>query len=73
MVRLGLKVHPNTDDPILHHVDSTRSWEMMVECFDCSILDLKQFSLNGIEASWASESDKEKWRQLVISFFDGLL
>ncbi|MDB6160539.1 MAG: adenosine deaminase [Gammaproteobacteria bacterium] len=29
MVELGLLVHPNTDDPALHHVSPAGAWELM--------------------------------------------
>jgi hypothetical protein len=31
--RLGLRIHPNTDDPTLHHVTPTAAWTMMVREF----------------------------------------
>lgn len=33
MNALGLRIHPNTDDPTLHHVTPTQAWHMMVRDF----------------------------------------
>lgn len=63
MPGLGLRVHPNTDDPTLHHVNPTGAWTKMVSDFGFSVADLRDFMLNGIDAAWIDESEKRSLRQ----------
>lgn len=73
MIKLGLHIHPNSDDPTLHDSDSTKDWMMMVCCFGATIKDLKQFSYNGIDGCWAPESEKKQLRDEVDKFFEKYL
>lgn len=57
-------------DPTLHHVNATKAWEMMVECFGCTISDLKSFCLNGIDAAWVADDVKQKWKKEWGCYFD---
>jgi adenine deaminase len=68
----GLRIHPNTDDPTLHHVTPSGAWLMMVEQFGFSVPDLKGFMLNGIDASWLDEGTKQAWRLSWVAEFDRL-
>ena len=52
MPGLGLRVHPNTDDPTLHHVTPTGAWRMMVRAFGFGLDDLRSFMHNGLEGAW---------------------
>lgn len=52
MLRAGLRIHPNTDDPPLHRVTPTRCWRMMVEDFGFGLSALRDFMLNGVEGSF---------------------
>lgn len=72
MPALGLRIHPNTDDPTLHHVDPTRAWQMMVDDFGFGLNDLRGFMLNGIDGSWVDDSQKRQWRQDWPARFDRL-
>jgi hypothetical protein len=63
MPGLGLRIHPNTDDPTLHHVDPTRAWEMMVRDFGFSIDDLRGFMLNGLAGAWIDEDQRRRWQR----------
>jgi len=72
MVECGLKVHPNTDDPTLHHVTPAGAWEMMHRHFQCGADDLKTMMLNGIDGSWVEESCKRAWRTQWSAEFDAL-
>jgi len=63
MPRLGLRVHPNTDDPTLHHVTPTRAWSMMVRDFGFGRDDLRGFMLNGLDGAWLDDSTRRRWRQ----------
>ncbi|MCD2340547.1 adenosine deaminase [Ideonella azotifigens] len=72
MVRLGLRVHPNTDDPTLHHVTPTRAWLMMAQDFGFDLPALKGFMLNGLDAAWMDDDLRQAWRQAWSLQFDSL-
>lgn len=72
MPGLGLRVHPNTDDPTLHHVTPTQAWRMMVQDFGFGLDDLRQFMLNGVEGAWVDEGTRRDWRTRFAAEFDGL-
>jgi adenosine deaminase len=72
MPGLGLRVHPNTDDPTLHHVTPTRAWQMMVRDFGFSLDDLRGFMLNGIEGAWTDNTTRRQWRAEWTAEFDRL-
>lgn len=71
MAELGLKLHPNTDDPTLHHVTPTGAWLMMRE-FGFGIDDLRQFMLNGLDGAWIDEATRQAWRTEFAATFDAL-
>ena len=62
MPGLGLRIHPNTDDPTLHQVTPTLAWRMMVRDFGFSVDDLRGFMLNGLDAAWIDDSTRRTWR-----------
>jgi adenosine deaminase len=72
MVELGLKVHPNTDDPTLHRVTPAGAWELMFSHFGYGLGDLRAMLLNGIDGSWAEEGLRGAWRAQWVAEFDGL-
>jgi adenine deaminase len=72
MPGLGLRIHPNTDDPTLHHVTPTQAWHMMVRDFGFGIDDLRGFMLNGIDAAWSDETERRRWRADWSEEFDRL-
>ena len=72
MPSLGLRVHPNTDDPTLHHVTSTQAWMMMVRHFGFDLDDLRTFMLNGLDAAWIDEATRNRWRIESMTRFDEL-
>lgn len=71
MAQLGLKLHPNTDDPTLHHVTPTGAWLMMRE-FGFGIDDMRGFMLNGLDAAWIDDSTRKAWRLDFCAQFDAL-
>lgn len=73
MRELGLALHPNTDDPTLHHVTPTGAWQMMHRDFGFSAAELRQCMLNGLQAAWADETLRQQWRQDDVKEFDELL
>jgi adenosine deaminase len=62
MLASSLKLHPNTDDPTLHHITPTGSWAMMMQHFGASWSDVAQFMHNGLDAAWIDESTRQNWR-----------
>lgn len=72
MPGLGLRIHPNTDDPTLHRVTPTGAWHMMVRDFGFSIDDLKLFMDNGLEGAWMDETTRRIWKGSFAAEFDEL-
>lgn len=72
MPGLGLRVHPNTDDPTLHHVTPSSAWLKMVADFGFGIDDLRGFMLNGIDGAWIDASTRARWRREWAAEFDTL-
>ena len=71
MAKLGLKLHPNTDDPTLHHVTPTGAWLMMRE-FGFGIDDMRAFMLNSLDGAWIDEATRQAWRTEFAATFDAL-
>jgi adenosine deaminase len=72
MVELGLAVHPNTDDPALHHVSPAGAWELMYSHLGVAPGELRAMMLNGIDGSWADEDRRRQWRIDWAGEFDAL-
>jgi adenosine deaminase len=70
MRQLGLKIHPNTDDPPLHHVTPTGAWKMMIEHFGFDLDDLREFMLNGLDGAWIGDELRSQWRSEWTAAFD---
>ncbi len=62
MLRAGLAIHPNTDDPTLHHIDPTGAWTMMVEHFGAQRADIEHMLANGLRAAWIDEDLRRQWQ-----------
>lgn len=72
MPALGLRIHPNTDDPTLHHVTPTQAWAMMLRDFGFTLDELRGFMLNGVDAAWVDEGMRRQWRAEFSAQFDRL-
>ena len=72
MVAMGLRVHPNTDDPTMHHVNATQTWMLMYNFLNFTLDDLKGFMINGIDGAWIDEQTKQKWKKDWAEEFDRL-
>lgn len=68
----GLRIHPNTDDPTLHHVTPTQAWHMMVRDFGFGLDDLRGFMCNGLEAAWIDDATRRRWAAQWCDDFDVL-
>lgn len=72
MPGLGLRIHPNTDDPTLHKVTPTGAWHMMVKDFGFSIDDLRGFMRNGLDGAWMDPGQRLQWQAQFDAEFDRL-
>jgi adenosine deaminase len=72
MALLGLSIHPNTDDPTMHHVTPTGAWQLMYTHFGCSLLDLRGFMLNGLRGAWIDQTTRDAWMREWAAEFDAL-
>ncbi|GAC1389784.1 MAG: adenosine deaminase [Variovorax sp.] len=72
MPGLGLRIHPNTDDPTLHKVTPTQAWLMMVRDFGFGLQDLRDFMHNGIDGAWIDDTLRRRWRAQWGDEFDAL-
>ncbi|MFT4193130.1 adenosine deaminase family protein [Ottowia sp.] len=72
MPALGLRIHPNTDDPTLHKVTPTEAWFKMVRDFGFSLDDLRGFMLNGLDGAWMDDALRAQWRTEWPVRFDEL-
>jgi adenosine deaminase len=72
MPALGLRIHPNTDDPTLHHVTPTQAWKKMVSAFGFGIDDLRRFMLDGVAGAWIPEAQRHRWQAEWAAEFDAL-
>jgi adenine deaminase len=73
MRELGMALHPNTDDPTLHHVTPTQAWLMMHRDFGFSVAELRGCMLNGLTAAWIDDSTRRQWQAEFSTAFDKLL
>jgi adenosine deaminase len=72
MPSMGIRIHPNTDDPTLHRVTPTGAWHMMMKDFGFGLDDLREFLLNGLDGAWVDETTRRRWRQEWVAEFDAL-
>ena len=72
MVALGLKIHPNTDDPALHQITPSQVWEVIYSHFGCSLEMLRGFMLNGLDGAWIDEVTRREWKRRWGIEFDTL-
>ena len=70
MLRAGLRLHPNSDDPTLHHVTPADAWQLLYSHFGFTLADLRRAMLDGIDASWADADLKRSWRADWTAWFD---
>ena len=73
MPAAGLAIHPNTDDPPMHHIDPAGCWAMMHEALGFDAAALRGFMLNGIAGAFVDAGTKAAWRQAMTAEFDALL
>ncbi|HXH15981.1 MAG TPA: hypothetical protein VNJ10_07580 [Sphingomonas sp.] len=72
MAELGIRLHPNSDDPTLHNVTPGGAWELMYSHLGFTIADLRAMMLNGIDGSWAAPETRAGWSDTWPAEFDTL-
>jgi adenosine deaminase len=72
MAALGLRLHPNTDDPTLHAVSPAGAWELMYTHLGFELDDLRAMMLNGIHGSWTDDAVKQARATEWSAIFDSL-
>ena len=73
MREMGLALHPNTDDPTLHHVTPTQAWQMMHRDFGFTLGDLRQCMQSGLKAAWTDDATRRQRHHEFSAGFDELL
>lgn len=72
MVKFGLRVFPNSDDPTMHKVRVSESWRLMMTAFGFSLNDLRGFLMNAIDACFVDQPTKSRWKVEWGEEFDRL-
>lgn len=72
MRALGLRLHPNTDDPALQPTTPTGAWLAMARDLGFSTAELRACMLNGIDGAWLDEGTRARWRREWAEEFDRL-
>jgi len=66
---LGIPITLNTDNRLMSSVDLTHEYQAVVDAFGFDEQQIRQISLNGIEAAFAPDSVKEELRAKLDAFF----
>ena len=59
----GLKIMLNSDDPPMFHTDIGKEYVGMVQAAEWGPERVREFVMNGIDGSWASDDEKRRMRQ----------
>ncbi len=73
MAGVGLKLHPNTDDPAFHLITPTQCWQRMVTDFGYGLNDLRDFMRHGLAGAWIDEETRGTWLKTWTAEFDALM
>lgn len=68
----GLKLTINTDDPCLYGSDLEDAWTRLFEITGWGMDVAREFTLNGIDASWLGAEAKQRMRAEFVAEFDRL-
>lgn len=66
---LGIPITLNTDNRLMSNIDLTHEYQVVVDAFGFDDQQVRQISLNGIEAAFAPESVKANLRTKLDAFF----
>jgi adenosine deaminase len=72
MVDRGLRIMLNSDDPPFFHTDLGQEYVTGGTALGFGPYKIREFSLNGVEASWLDEGDKREMRQQFQQELDAL-
>jgi adenosine deaminase len=72
MVDEGLTIMINSDDPPMFHTDIGSEYVGMVQAAEWEPERVREFVMNGIDGSWASDDEKRQMRQAFESELDEL-
>lgn len=72
MARLGLTLVPCTDDWHIHDTDGVKLYRTLIEEFGFDLEGIRHCLINAIEACWAPEPLKRRWREQWPAEFDTL-
>jgi adenosine deaminase len=72
MRRCGVLATLNSDDPGMMRFDLADEYAAVAGAFGCSLEEMEQISLDGIEASWAPLDEKTTMRTAFLAEFDDL-
>lgn len=72
MVKAGLNVTLNSDDPTMFHTDIGREFVDLCTALDYGPEQVRQFCLNSVDGSWLDDSDKSRLRREMATEFDAL-
>ena len=70
--RRGVLATVNSDDPGMMRFDIADEYVAVARAFGYSLEDMERISLDGIEASWATEDEKRALRARFLGEFDEL-
>lgn len=73
MPGLGIRIHPNTDDPTLHKVTPSGAWQRMMTAFGFGVESLRGFMLNGLDAAWIDDTTRSRWQREWTQEFDAVV
>jgi adenosine deaminase len=73
MVRRGLKIMVDCDDPPMFQTDPTSDYVALVEHMGFGPEDVREFVLNGIDGSWLDDPTKRRWRREWSQEIDALI
>jgi len=72
MVAAGLRCMLNSDDPTMFHTDIGKEYVDLCGALDYGTSQVRQFCLNGVEASWLDDVDKRATAQRFTEELDVL-
>jgi adenosine deaminase len=61
MLKAGLNVVINTDDPALFRTDLNNEYLLVARHMSCSPQQLGEVALNGLRACWLDDATKRAW------------
>jgi adenosine deaminase len=68
----GLKIMINSDDPPMFHTDIGKEYVGMVQAAEWGPERVREFVMNGIDGSWASDDEKRRLREEFTRELDDL-